>query len=169
MIEILTRAAINADREWMRAFLAERWGDTRIVSRGRVHEASALPALIAERAGERCGLATYLIENSECELITLDATLERAGVGSALLAAVESTARAAGCRRVVLITSNDNLAALRFYQIRGYRFVAVHTDAITRARSVKPTIPISGRDGIPICDEIELERPLDSGDPAATA
>jgi hypothetical protein len=38
--------------------------------------------------------------------------------------------------------------------------VAVHRDAITHARAnLKPEIPLTGKDDIPLRDEIELELP----------
>jgi ribosomal protein S18 acetylase RimI-like enzyme len=64
--------------------------------------------------------------------------LPGAGVGSALLGAVEKVAADHGAKRVVVITSNDNLSALRFYQLRGYRMVAVLVGAIDAARESKP-------------------------------
>ena len=62
-----------------------------------------------------------------------------------------------GCRRVWLVTSNDNLPALRFYQRRGYELVAVHRRSLEEARRLKPEIPSTGLYGIPLRDEIELE------------
>ncbi|MGD8245715.1 MAG: hypothetical protein PVG25_02965 [Anaerolineae bacterium] len=64
-------------------------------------------------------------------------------------------------QRIWLITTNDNLAALRFYQRRGFSLVAVHPGAVDQARTLKPEIPAIGHSGIPIRDEIELELPLD--------
>jgi hypothetical protein len=58
------------------------------------------------------------------------------------------------------ITTNDNFPALRFYQKRGFRIVAVHPGAVERSRVMKPSIPLWGIDSIPIRDEIELEIPL---------
>jgi ribosomal protein S18 acetylase RimI-like enzyme len=83
-------------------------------------------------------------------------------VGTALFEAVVGRGRAAGCRRIHLVTSNDNLAALRFYQRRGMRIVAVHVGAIDRARNVKPMIPQVGLHGIDLHDELELELRLGS-------
>ena len=61
------------------------------------------------------------------------------------------------CRRVWLVTSNDNLRALRFYQRHGFRLVAVHVGAVDSARTRKPGRPRVGLDGgIPVHDEIEL-------------
>lgn len=77
-----------------------------------------------------------------------------------LLDALLEAARRGGCRRLWLITTNDNLNALRFYQRRGWRLVAVHAGAVDEARKVKPQISVIGEDGIPIHDEIELEFPI---------
>jgi GNAT superfamily N-acetyltransferase len=103
------------------------------------------------------GLATYRIEGDEFELVTIDAVVAEAGVGSALLAVAKEVAAAEGCRRLWLITTNDNLDALRFYQRRGLRIAAVHRDAVDRARQIKPQIPAVGSSGIGIHDELELE------------
>ena len=56
-----------------------------------------------------------------------------------------------------MITTNDNLNALRFYQKRGFELVAVHPHAVDEARRIKLEIPMLGEDEIPIRDEIELE------------
>ena len=143
------RPALAADRAWIRELLTERWGGVEVVSRGRVHRADELPAFIGD------GLATYRFEYGACELVTLDSLAP--GAGTRLLEAVVGAARAAGCSRVWLITTNDNLHALRFYQRRGFRLVAVHRDAIEAARRLKPQIPLVGHEGIPIRDEIELD------------
>ena len=45
---------------------------------------------------------------------------------------------------------------------RGFRTVAVHSDAVSESRKLKPEIPEIGIDGIPIRDEIEMELRLDS-------
>jgi len=84
--------------------------------------------------------------------------VEGQGAGTALLTAVEAAAAAAGCRRLWLITTNDNLDALRFYQRRGYRLAALYPGAVDEARRVKPTIPLVGNHGIPLHDELELEK-----------
>jgi GNAT superfamily N-acetyltransferase len=122
-----------------------------------VHDATALPGFIARCDGQRAGLLTYRIEGGQCELVTLNSELGGRGVGSALVQAVIDAAREARCARLWLITTNDNLAALRFYQKRGFHLVAVHRDALDESRRLKPQIPLIGMEGIPLRDEIELE------------
>ncbi|HYX85227.1 MAG TPA: GNAT family N-acetyltransferase [Gaiellales bacterium] len=154
------RELTSDDRAWVRGILRERWGAPVVVSRGVVHEPETLPGFVAEDDGEAVGLVTYRIAGRECEIVTIDALVEEHGVGTILLDAVTDAARAARCRRLWLITTNDNLRALRFYQRRGFFLVAVHRDAATRSREIKPTIPEVGEYGIPIRDELELELPL---------
>ena len=150
----------DGDRAWVDELLARWWGSARVVSRGRVHDAAALPGFIARCDGKRAGLVTYRIEGGQCELVTLNSEQEGRGVGSALVEAVVVAAREARCTRLWLITTNDNLHALRFYQKRGWRLVAVHRDALDESRRLKPQIPLTGMEGIPLRDEIELEMRL---------
>jgi ribosomal protein S18 acetylase RimI-like enzyme len=157
MSNVRIRLKGDGDAAWVSDLLSRRWGSARIVSRGRVHDASTRPGFIAHVGGDRVGLATYTIEANACELVTLDSVCRGEGVGSALLAAVVDAARRSRCTRVWCITTNDNTAALRFYQKRGWRFVALHSNAIERSRQLKPEIPLAGLDDIPIRDEIELE------------
>lgn len=151
------RPAGPADVDWIRALANERWGGPTILSRGREHRLPDLPGFVAEAEGARVGLATWRVEADACELVSLDSLRPRSGIGTALLDRVRKTAREAGCRRLWLVTTNDNLDAVRFYQRRGMRLVAVHRGAVDAARSRKPTIPLVGMHGIPIRDEIELE------------
>lgn len=106
------------------------------------------------------GLITINVEDKECEIATLDSMLEDEGIGTGLVQAVEAWAKDSGVKRLWLVTTNDNLAALKFWQKRGYQLVTIHRDAIAEARRIKPQIPITGLDGIPIRDEIELEKRL---------
>lgn len=147
---------------WVRETLTERWGSTLILSRGRIRDASNLPGYVAIYQGRPAGLITYHFESEQCEIVTLDSLVNKIGIGSALIDAVKSEAIKLECKRVWLITTNDNLAALRFYQKRGFHLVAVHQNAIAISRQFKSQIPLIGLEGIPIRDEIELEFPIHS-------
>lgn len=145
------------DRDWAGELLAREWGGSPIVSRGRAHEPADLPAFVAELEGRPAGLVTYAVEGQDCEVVTLNSLRPGLGAGQALLDAVAEAAAGAGCRRLWLVTTNDNTPALRFYQRRGWDLVAVHRDALAGARRLKPSIPEVGLDGIPIRHELELE------------
>ncbi len=102
-------------------------------------------------------MLTYHIAEGQVEIVTLDSAESNQGVGTALISETLSLARSSNYRRIWLITTNDNTAALRFYQKQGFHIAAIHQDAVNESRNIKPEIPITGLDGIPIRDEIELE------------
>jgi GNAT superfamily N-acetyltransferase len=157
------RAAEPADRERIVRMLTASWGGTTVVAHGVVYDAGNLPALIAERGEgevEPAGLLTYDISDRGLEVVTIDAPVRHGGVGSALLEAAAAIARAAGAGRLWLVTTNDNLGALRFYQRRGMRIVGVAPGAVDAARRLKPSIPPVGEYGIPLRDELTLELTL---------
>ncbi|GAB3447087.1 GNAT family N-acetyltransferase [Actinophytocola sediminis] len=152
------RAVTDEDRPWVAELLTEQWGSTTMVTRGVALAADQLPAFVAEIDDVRAGLLTYHHTGDEVELITINALRPGVGVGRALLDALAEETRRLGATRVWLVTSNDNIDALRFYQRAGYRITAVYPGAIDRAREVKPSIPLVGAHDIELHDEIELAR-----------
>jgi len=157
MPDFTTRFVEDGDREWISQLIAERWGSEIVVVHNTIYTPANLPGVLAVQQGRNVGLITYKIESNECEIVTLDSLSPSIGIGTSLVDEVKKVARDANCRRTWLITTNDNLDALRFYQRRGFSLVTVHKNAVEMAREIKPEIPILGQNGIPICDEIELE------------
>ncbi|MAO22059.1 MAG: GNAT family N-acetyltransferase [Phycisphaerae bacterium] len=148
------------DKHWVQRVLVQYWGSTVQITRGQKFQADELPGLVAQRDGSEVGLLTYHIKDNECEVITHNSMAGHGGIGSCLLDAVRTKAREQGCKRLWLITTNDNTPALRFYQRREFDLVGFYRNAVTEARKLKPEIPNVGFDGIPIRHEIELEYPL---------
>src|SRR2546423_990349 len=146
--DLQIRAAQETDRAWITELLQAQWGSPTVVSRGTSHDASRLPALVALLHGERVGLLTYHLDQRACEIVSLDSRVEGKGIGSALLDRVKEIARKANCQRVWLITTNDNLQALRFYQKRGLTLSALYPNALEQTRKMKPQLSLLGRDGI---------------------
>jgi RimJ/RimL family protein N-acetyltransferase len=131
-----------------------------VATRGRLVDASLLPGFLARDFGEWLGYVTYELRDGELEINAMSSAMRGRGAGSALIAACVRAATDAGATRVWLITTNDNTAALRFYQRRGFILVALRAGAIDEARrTIKPEIGLFGVDDIPIHDEIELELP----------
>ena len=148
---------VDTDRDWVRQRMRQYWGDEMVVVHGVVYYPADLPGFLALYDGKPVALATFHIEGEACELVSLDCDVQGIGIGTAMVAAVLQAAKKAGCRRVWLVTTNDNLHALGFYQKRGFCLVAIHPGAINEARKQKPAIPLLGENGIPIRDEIVLE------------
>lgn len=151
----------ETDREWVRQVSIEHWASEIVVTRNSVYLVEEQPGFIAHLDKQRVGLATYRIEFNLCEILTLNSLVPGRGIGSMLLAAVEEAAKQQQCKRIWVITTNNNLEALGFYQKRGYAIKAIHSNAIEKSRRLKPEIPLVAENGIPIRDEIELEKFLD--------
>jgi GNAT superfamily N-acetyltransferase len=151
----------DTDRPAALAYLT-RHNHARVARQGELLEPLDHPALLAEADGEIVGMLTYLPDPGweQCEILTLHATEQWHGVGTALIEAVEQLAAQQGCARLWLITTNDNVDALRFYQRRGFQLAAVHRHAVHDSRRLKPEIPVTGAYGIPMRDEVELEKRL---------
>ncbi|MEU3455439.1 GNAT family N-acetyltransferase [Micromonospora sp. NPDC006766] len=161
MTGIHVRSAEPPDQPDVAVLHHREWGGPHVVVHETRYDLRELPTLVAvDGAGELAGALVYRLADDGLEVVSLVAADAGLGVGSALLAAAEATALAAGAGRLWLVTTNDNLAALRFYQRRGLRIVAVDPGAVDRARRLKPTIPYVGEDDIPLHDELRLERPL---------
>jgi len=156
----LIRAIQASDRSWIVSFVKSHWGSDIVVGKGRVLRPAELDGFAAFRGKNAVGLLTYRIEDLDCEIVTIDSTSEGEGIGTALIDVVRETAKAKGCRRLWLITTNDNLNALGFYQRRGFRLIALYSNALEASRKLKPQIPMKAANGIPIRDELELELEL---------
>lgn len=91
------------------------------------------------------------------QIITINSLIEKKGLGSRLIEKVKEEAKRLRLKKIKTITTNDNLNGLRFYQKRGFRMVKIWKSAVEKSRKIKPEIPLFGENGIPICDEVELE------------
>jgi ribosomal protein S18 acetylase RimI-like enzyme len=151
--------ADDADRAWVANRIRIAWGGEPIVTRGRQYRLADLDGFIAWDGSHRVGSATYLIEDGECGLMTIEAVDQRRGIGTALIAAVEDAAREVKGAKVWLTTTNDNLDALRFYQRRGYRIVAIYPNEMDEIRALK-NVSLVGSYGIPLLDGLELAKRL---------
>jgi len=162
MSDFLLRPVVDDDKEWITRLITDRWGSEVVVVHQTTYTPAELPGIVAVRMHQCVGLITFHIRGHECEIVTLDSLLPSMGIGTSLIEGVRKVAQEASCRRLWLITTNDNVQALRFYQKRGFNFVAIHTNAVESERSIKPEIPLVNEEGILIRDEIELEMIFDS-------
>ena len=128
-----------------------------MIAHGNVYHPEELEGFVVEYENEWVGLITFFIREDECEVTSLDSLREGQGIGTQLINKAIKEARAKKCKRLFLITTNDNLHALGFYQKRGFEIVTVYRSAVNESRKRKPGIPLVGMQGIPLRDEIELE------------
>lgn len=157
----------NEDRHWVRERLGDAFGSPSVVSCGVLYQADSLPGLVARVEGQIAGFLTYVIRRDAMEIVALVSAVGGVGVGRTLLDAAKDRARLLGCRRLWLVTTNDNTPAQELYEKSGLKRVEVRKGAIETARSIKPEIPKLGVGGVPIEDEWIYECRLDGVDPEA--
>jgi GNAT superfamily N-acetyltransferase len=157
---VTVRLATAEDRDAIEGVFASSWGGPYVARLGELLDLRTFPTLVTDGPDGLTGVLTYRLDGDDFEVVSIDAVPRHAGVGTHLLRAAAETACAAGVPRLWLVTTNDNLDALRFYQRRGLRLARVHPGAVARSRTLKPTIPETGAYGIPIRDEVVLEMPL---------
>lgn len=145
------------DKDFVKQALKNLWGSEEIVYCGKMYDGSTLPGFLAVESERIVGLVTYIVEESICQIISINALTPGQGIGTKLIEAVIQKAKENNCTSLLVITTNDNIEALRFYQKKGFVLKAVHVNALEKSRKIKPEIPFIGEHGIPLRDEIELE------------
>jgi len=156
---VVVRAAVAADH--VGELVRRTWGSSVMVVDRRVFDCAQLPALVAVDGGRVVGVLAYAVTDGELEIIACEALVNGRGVGRSLVEGAMAVARESGARRLRCTTTNDNLSALGFWQAVGFSLAALRRNAVSASRAIKPDIPLVGQRGLPIRDEIDLERLLD--------
>src|SRR4051812_23453855 len=134
------RALVRGDERAAASFLDIEMGGRQQARLGELHDVLGLRGFGAWDSNGLVGVATYEIDAVRAELAAIAVSSEHRlrGIGSALIDAVATAVASEGVKEVWLVTTNDNIDALRLYQRRGFRFTELHAGAISRARAVKP-------------------------------
>jgi len=145
-------------RESAQAKVSEIWGGCAMVVDGKIWDTRKLPCIAALDENDTIlGYLFYLVRENEYEIIALESMCKNIGVATALIDKVKALARTDGYHTVVVMTTNDNTKAFRFYQKRGFNLRAVRFNALDISRKLKPTIPLIGDDDIKLQHELELD------------
>ena len=147
----------NNNRSLINSFITEQWFSTKMIIRGKVIDMTAVEGIFALENERIIGLITYIAYDDTLEITSLDSLCENQGLGTALLLKAIEIAKKNKCRKIVLITTNDNIKAIRFYQKRGFDMACLYRNAMDISRQLKPEIPLIGEDDIPLKHEIEFE------------
>lgn len=149
-IDMQNRARINS-------FIVKHWFSTEMIIRGTIIDMTKVDGIIALEDDNIVGLLTYAISDKICEIISLDSTFEGKGIGTSLINKMIFIAKEAGCKKVIVVTTNDNVKAIGFYQKRGFDMAHLYRNAMDISRKIKPSIPLIGDGEIPLKHEIEFE------------
>lgn len=146
------------DLDWIKGIYIQKWGGDICVSRGKVQKVDDFTGgFVAKTSEQNTGFIMYTISGLELEITGLVNLKENMGIASALVKTVIDLAKKQEIKRICLVTTNDSLNAIGFWQKRGFQLVRVYPNAMGNTRKLKPSIPLIGENGIPLRDEIELE------------
>lgn len=145
------------NRTEVNELIKKQWHSTDMILRGVVVDMTKVDGIIAYDEKEIVGMITYRFFDDVCEILSLDSFKENQGIGSSLIDEVRKIAIVKKANRIVVITTNDNIHALRFYQRRGFDMCNLYHNAIDVSRKLKPEIPLLGDNEIPIQHEIEFQ------------
>ncbi len=149
-----TDAEIDADR-------CEFTGGPPVIGALRDYIPSDVEGLIwRDPATGQRGLVSWWIDGERGEIASVHAEPPGSGTGTRIMDAAEEELRRRGVKTAIVATTNDNVRALNFYQKRGYRLVRLQLEAMDRVRAAKPSVPLTGRDSVPLRDMWELEKML---------
>ena len=137
--------------------IIKEWGSEIIVTRGKSYKAEDLDGILVYNKDKLIGIGLYYIKDSECEIVLLETFIQNKGIGTQIIEKIREITKKNNCSRLWLITTNDNIDAIKFYQRKGFLIKNIYINAIEESRRIKPQIPLIGNYGIPIKDEIEFE------------
>jgi len=150
----------HQNRNQVNTFIAEHWGGTLMVICGEEVDVAGYPGFTAMEENSVVGVVRYRIQGDLGEIILLHSLVKRSGRGKSMLAEAERAAYRNGCTLMKVVTTNDNIDALRFYQRCGYDLVKVHYNSMDLVRRIKPYVPLVGEYGLPLKSEMELVKAL---------
>ncbi len=145
------------NRNLINTFIEQHWFTTTMIIRGKKIDMTKTEGFYFSEEENIIGLITYIVYNDVLEITSLDSLKENQGIGSKLIEAVIHEAKERKCQKIVLITTNDNINAIRFYQKRGFDMAHLYRNALDISRKMKPEIPLIGENSIPLRHEIEFE------------
>jgi N-acetylglutamate synthase-like GNAT family acetyltransferase len=152
------KTASKTDFEWIKELYARTWSGDICVSRGKVQKVDDFTGgFVAETGGQKTGFITYIVTGPEVEITGIVSLKEKSGIGTVMVKAVIDLAKKQKLQKVCLVTTNDNLNGIGFWQKRGFKLVKVYPGSMEFVRKIKPAVPIIGENGIPLRDELELE------------
>ena len=134
----------------------DKWKTDYMISKYKIHYVDNLESFVYLENNTIVGILTFVIENNDIEIVSLDSFKENNGIGSLLINEIIKYYKINNFKKVWLVTTNDNLHALKFYQKRNFNISNIYLNAVNKAREIKPSIPKNGYDDIPILHEIEL-------------
>lgn len=147
----------TSDRTLVDEFIRQQWYTTTMMIRGKEVDMTQTEGFYVKEQEDIIGLITYLVSDDVLEVTSLNSLRENQGIGSKLVDAVIREAKDRKLKKILVVTTNDNINAIKFYQKRGFDMARLYHNALDISRKIKPEIPLIGDHSIPLRHEIEFE------------
>ena len=128
-----------------------------MIIRGKEIDMTQTEGFYVKEQEDIIGLITYFVSDDVLEVISLNSLRENQGIGTKLVDAVIREAKDRKLKKILVVTTNDNINAIKFYQKRGFDMACLYHNALDISRKIKPEIPLIGDHSIPLRHEIEFE------------
>lgn len=157
-VEEILKLAPILDRSGIVAFMTKTWGSPRMMVGMHVFDVTENEATgLFREDGTLVAFASWAARNKIGYLCALHAFEEDKGLARQLLAALRPIMKEAGVRYIRAMVTNDNMPAMIFYQMNGFRFRMLYAGGVDAYRPTMPGMLTHGYRGIPIHDALELE------------
>ncbi|MCI8934275.1 MAG: GNAT family N-acetyltransferase [Clostridiaceae bacterium] len=147
----------TSDRTLVDEFIRQQWYTTTMIIRGKEIDMTQTEGFYVKEQEDIIGLITYFVSDDVLEVISLNSLRENQGIGTKLVDAVIREAKDRKLKKILVVTTNDNINAIKFYQKRGFDMACLYHNALDISRKIKPEIPLIGDHSIPLRHEIEFE------------
>ena len=147
----------TSDRTLVDEFIRQQWYTTTMIIRGKEIDMTQTEGFYVKEQEDIIGLITYFVSDDVLEVISLNSLRENQGIGTKLVDAVIREAKDRKLKKILVVTTNDNINAIKFYQQRGFDMACLYHNALDISRKIKPEIPLIGDHSIPLRHEIEFE------------
>ena len=147
----------TSDRTLVDEFIRQQWYTTTMIIRGKEIDMTQTEGFYVKEQEDIIGLITYFVSDDVLEVISLNSLRENQGIGTKLVDAVIREAKDRKLKKILVVTTNDNINAIKFWQKRGFDMACLYHNALDISRKIKPEIPLIGDHSIPLRHEIEFE------------
>jgi len=155
----ITKATTNKQKQQIQKLVTHFWGEPQQLTHNKTYTITKLPTYIAKtKQNTIIGFITYT-QTKNTTLIVALATLpqhQNKGIAKHLIAKVETEAKQHKNKQLLVSTTNDDLPALAFYQHLGFQITQIKPNVIAQKHGAIQ----KGIDGLPIRDEIRLQKQL---------
>jgi ASC-1-like (ASCH) protein len=156
--DLYIRKAKKNDEATIKNLKVSHWGGEPLIIHGKPYFPSNLDGLFICSKNEILGFLFYDKQPAYYEIIVFEVFQKFQGLGTFLMNEFMSIVKKEGGKKIEVMTTNDNLDALRFYQRRGFTISRIDINQLETTRALKKSCGRIGDFGIPCRDEIILER-----------